>query len=272
MSFFASCATSEPSTNSTKEWMSDCGWITASIRSPGRPKRKCASITSRPLFIIVAESIVIFGPIFQVGCASASSTVIASKVSRRRSRNGPPEAVSTSRRASPGAPARRAWWIALCSESTGTSSAPLFFASARMSSPATTSGLLVGEREALAGAHRRVAPSAGRARRPVRRRPCPRPDGRRPRRGLPCPRRSGSRARPAAVCSRRDTSSARSIETSFGRNRAACSASFSIERPAASATTRNRSGMAATTSSDERPIEPVEPRIERDFMANGSLY
>ena len=79
MSFFASCATSEPSTNSTKEWISDCGWMTTSIRSPGRPKRKCASMTSRPLFIIVAESIVIFGPIFQVGCASASSTVIASK-------------------------------------------------------------------------------------------------------------------------------------------------------------------------------------------------
>ena len=102
MSFLASCATSEPSTNSTKEWMSDCGWMTTSIRSPGRPKRKCASMTSRPLFIIVAESIVIFGPIFHVGCASASSTVIASKVSRRRSRNGPPEAVSTSRRASLG--------------------------------------------------------------------------------------------------------------------------------------------------------------------------
>ena len=46
-------------------------------------------MTSRPLFIMVAESIVIFGPIFHVGCARASSIVIASNVSRRRSRNGP---------------------------------------------------------------------------------------------------------------------------------------------------------------------------------------
>src|SRR5215472_108843 len=75
--------------------------MTASIRSPGSPKRKWASMTSRPLFIIVAESIVILGPIFHVGCASASSTVIASKVSSRRSRNGPPDAVSTMRDASP---------------------------------------------------------------------------------------------------------------------------------------------------------------------------
>ena len=59
---------------------------------------------SRPLFIIVAESIVIFGPIFQVGCARASSTVIASKVERSRSRNGPPDAVRTSRATSCGRP------------------------------------------------------------------------------------------------------------------------------------------------------------------------
>ena len=39
----------------------------------GGPKRKCASISSRPLLASVAESIVIFGPIDQVGCASASS-------------------------------------------------------------------------------------------------------------------------------------------------------------------------------------------------------
>ena len=38
MSFLASCATSEPSTNSTKEWMSDWGWITAS-GGPFRERR-----------------------------------------------------------------------------------------------------------------------------------------------------------------------------------------------------------------------------------------
>ena len=42
------------------------------MRSYGSPKRKCASITSSPLFASVAESIVIFAPIVQVGCASAS--------------------------------------------------------------------------------------------------------------------------------------------------------------------------------------------------------
>ena len=65
-------------------------------------------MTSRPLFIIVAESIVIFGPIFQVGWRRASSTVIAENVANARVRNGPPEAVRTSRFTSAGAPARRA--------------------------------------------------------------------------------------------------------------------------------------------------------------------
>jgi hypothetical protein len=63
---------------------------------------------SSPLFIIVAESIVIFGPIFHVGCASASWIVIAPKVERSRVRNGPPDPVRTSRSTSPGAPARSA--------------------------------------------------------------------------------------------------------------------------------------------------------------------
>ena len=60
------------------------------------PKRKCASISSSPLFARVAESTVIFGPMLQVGCASASSGVTSASSSRVRPRNGPPEAVSTS--------------------------------------------------------------------------------------------------------------------------------------------------------------------------------
>ena len=64
------------------EWMSDCGWRTTSIRSGATPKRKCASRISSPLFIIVAESIVIFGPIFQVGCAKR--VVDRDRVERRR--------------------------------------------------------------------------------------------------------------------------------------------------------------------------------------------
>ena len=73
---------------------STSGGSTTSIRSYGTPKRKCASITSRPLFASVAESIVIFGPMIQVGCASASSGVTSASSSRVRPRNGPPLAVS----------------------------------------------------------------------------------------------------------------------------------------------------------------------------------
>ena len=70
--------------------------MTTSILSYGRPKRKCASISSSPLFASVAESTVIFRPIRQVGCRSASSGVAAASSSRVRPRNGPPEAVITS--------------------------------------------------------------------------------------------------------------------------------------------------------------------------------
>ncbi len=156
MSFREICATRDPSTNSTKEWMTDWGWRTTSIREGGRPKRKCASMTSRPLFIMVAESIEIFGPIFHVGCASASSTVIAPNVWRSRWRSGPPEPVSTMRRTSSRVPHRSAWWMALCSESIGRISAPVDRADAIRSSPGDDEGFLVRQREALAGGHCRV--------------------------------------------------------------------------------------------------------------------
>ena len=55
-------------------------------------------MTSRPLFIRVDESTVIFGPIDQVGWASASATPTVASCSPVRPRNGPPEAVSSRRR------------------------------------------------------------------------------------------------------------------------------------------------------------------------------
>ena len=58
-------------TGATSACTIDCGCTTTSIRSYGVPNSQCASITSRPLFISVAESIVIFPPIAQVGCCSA---------------------------------------------------------------------------------------------------------------------------------------------------------------------------------------------------------
>ena len=48
-----------------------CGWTSTSRRSPGRPNRWWAAITSRPLFISVAESTEIFGPIDHLGWATA---------------------------------------------------------------------------------------------------------------------------------------------------------------------------------------------------------
>ena len=74
------CAFVEPSQSCTSAWMIDCGCTTTSMRSYGVPNRWWASITSRPLFISVAESIVILPPIVHVGCLSASSTVTSCEV------------------------------------------------------------------------------------------------------------------------------------------------------------------------------------------------
>ena len=57
-------------------------------------------MTSSPLFISVAESMVIFGPMFHVGCRSASPGVTSASSAADRPRKGPPEAVRISRRTS----------------------------------------------------------------------------------------------------------------------------------------------------------------------------
>ena len=51
-------------------------------------------MTSKPLFISVAESMVMRRPIFQVGWFNACSTVIEENCDFGVCRNGPPEAVS----------------------------------------------------------------------------------------------------------------------------------------------------------------------------------
>eukprot|EP01022_Parablepharisma_sp_SALTPOND_P013892 TRINITY_DN1866_c0_g2_i1.p1 TRINITY_DN1866_c0_g2~~TRINITY_DN1866_c0_g2_i1.p1 ORF type:complete len:1951 (-),score=559.27 TRINITY_DN1866_c0_g2_i1:2287-8139(-) len=129
MSGLPSCASTEPSAQETMEWITLCGWITTSILSAGAPKSQCASITSRPLFIMVAESTEILRPMTHLGCATASSTVTRSRVLTSRVRKGPPEAV---RRifSTPWAaierlqPAGRHWKMALCSLSMGSRLAP----------------------------------------------------------------------------------------------------------------------------------------------------
>ena len=97
MSATPSWAITEPSMYSTIECTIDCGWMTTCTWSGARSKSQRASITSRPLFMRVAESMVILAPIFQVGWRSASSTVTDSNFALGSSRNGPPEAVRRTR-------------------------------------------------------------------------------------------------------------------------------------------------------------------------------
>ena len=59
-----------PSSNCTMLWIILCGWITTCICSGCRLKSHLASIISSPLFMSVAESMVIFAPMAQLGCCS----------------------------------------------------------------------------------------------------------------------------------------------------------------------------------------------------------
>ena len=118
-----------------------CGWITTSIACGGRSNSQRASITSRPLFIIVAESTEILRPITQFGCAQASAGVTASSDSGGAARNGPPDAVSTMRRTA--RMSERHWNTALCSLSTGNSVAPPSRAARIRSGPAITRASLL---------------------------------------------------------------------------------------------------------------------------------
>ena len=95
MSGWPRWASSAPSRSRTIAWTIDWGWTTTSSRSNPTPNRWCASISSRPLFISVAESTVIFGPICQVGWASAWAGLTARRSAAAIPRNGPPDAVIT---------------------------------------------------------------------------------------------------------------------------------------------------------------------------------
>ena len=97
----------DPSVSSTIECTTDCGWMTTSIWRPLTPNSQCASMTSSPLFISVAESMVIFRPICQVGCFSASAADTACQIRRRaaaersarRGENQPPDVAAARGRA-----------------------------------------------------------------------------------------------------------------------------------------------------------------------------
>ena len=108
------------------------------MRSASTPKSHLASITSKPLFMRVAESMVIFAPMSHVGCLSASSAVTCAICSAVNVLKGPPEHVSRifSMLLSPSP--TMLWNIAECSLSTGSIGTRFSRAKRHISSPATT--------------------------------------------------------------------------------------------------------------------------------------
>src|SRR5208282_5079800 len=234
-----------------------------------RSKSHRASITSSPLFISVAESIVILLPITQVGCLSACSTVIDSKPAAGSPRNGPPDAVKIIRFNDSRPRPSRHWKTALCSLSTGSSRTRLSRTAAVISSPAMTSTSLLANAMSLPAL---IAASVGRkpiaptsaditssASGCVATAIAP---------SSPCT--TFTRCAPTRVASSR-ASSGVATDTSSGWKRFTCSVSRSRLRPAAIAATRKRSLKRPTTSSVVTPTDPVEPRIEIAFIATRSV-
>ena len=261
MSVTPSCAIVDPSVSSTIEWTIDCGCTTTSMRSAGTSNSQCASMTSRPLFISVAESIVILRPICQVGCRSASSgrAVVkrrADHVAKRPARGGENERLISSPER--GRAGTGEWRCARCppaARATPRCTRRLHHHLARHDQH-----FLVGERNGLAridrGQHGLERRGAGRgAQHDVdvgmrgdldRAHAAPTPT-RSPRRGS---RATAGRCRRRVRWRRSPAGSARSARQALRR----C-------RPAASPTTDSRSACASMTASALVPIEPVDPRI-----------
>src|SRR6266511_2912321 len=100
-------------------------------------------MTSRPLFMRVEESIVIFGPMDHVGWARASFTLALASSSRVHPRNGPPDPVMITRRRSSRRSPRMHWARAACSESTGINRSGSPLTRSVTSSPPTMSDSLL---------------------------------------------------------------------------------------------------------------------------------
>ena len=228
------------------------------------PKRWCASMSSSPLFIRPAESIVTLGPMAQFGCARASSSVAAAirsavQVAERpaRGRQGHPLD-----RGPVGVAERLEDGIVLAVERQ--QRAPCRFAAAMTAAPAQTSVSL------LARAMVRPASMAAK----VGRMPAVPGDGADdevagpPRRlfdglgagraGDAGPGQGGLESRIAAG-RRGPRSAARSVTAILARAAAS--------RPPATAATLKASGCSFRISAVERPIEPVAPRITSVFGA-----
>ena len=243
MSGIPMCASRAPSRRRTSEWTIEDGCTTTSIASYGSPNSQWASISSSPLFASVAESTVIFGPIRQVGWASACSAVTSASSSRVRPRNGPPDAVRTRPATLARSRPSRHWWSAECSLSTGRSSPPPRSCAATASSPAATRLSL------LASAS--VTPCS-RVHNVAR---------------TPANPTTAFRTRSGAL-----RSSSRTASPPTWAFSTACSAASSASgvEPDWSAHSSS-SGCAATISIACRPIDPVAPRIATRFTTQGCL-
>ena len=262
MSVTPSCARIDPSTISTIECTTDWGCTTMSIRSGGTSNSHRASMTSSPLLMSVAESIVIFRPIRHVGCFSASGGATAASASAEWPRNGPPDAVRINRLIScDGRPCTH-WWTALCSLSTGRISTPRRRAASVTSAPAITSTSLFAS--AIVFPASIAASTASSAAVPDEAHSTMSTSGRvasatRP--SDPWPAISVAAALP---CRRsRSTAAPDAMATARGRNCPTCSANSATLAPAAIATTSSLSGCDWTTDRALRPIDPVDPRIAR---------
>ena len=119
MSGSPSWALMAPSVYSTIECTIDCGCTTASMRPGSMWNRWCASMISKALLSIVAESMVIFAPMCQFGCLRASAAFARAICSGAHVRKGPPEAVMSRRRTLSGSSPARHCAMAECSESMG---------------------------------------------------------------------------------------------------------------------------------------------------------
>jgi len=220
---------------------------------------KCrASMISRPLFIIVALSTEILAPMFHFGCLTACSGVTVAMKARSRPRNGPPEAVSNSRRTPPGRLKSKHWKIAECSLSTGNNSAPPRLAKAVTSSPAQTRTSLLAK--AMRAPRSIAAHTGGNPAAPTM-----------PATTMSVGRRAASATASAPAVTSIPVPAKRSrnspyrsgsaVTTSDGRSDRACSAASSTLRLTVKTSTRQRSGLRVTMSIVWVPIEPVDPRI-----------
>src|SRR4051794_12385735 len=257
MSGWPRWASDAPSHRCTSAWTIACGWTTTSIRSYGTPNKWCASISSRPLFISVDESIVILPPIAHVGCLSASSTVTLSSCSRERPRNGPPLAVSTSLATVPGASPAISWCSAECSESTGITCPPVASESCITSSPPTTrDSLLASARSMPSPSVATVGPSPAEPTSAFKTRSAPEST-------TSCTSPSGPASTAPDHSSRaRSAASASVSATRSTANSRACAISCS-QFPCALSPTSSSSSECATISSAWVPMDPVEPRMRR---------